>query len=186
MLGFNTRTLSLIAPPPRNPKGGGTSDQWIRLEGTLGLKFPEDFKECVATYGAGAFNNFFGVATPFYSGPTYTPYEDWVSIRLEGLELAKSSNPEEAVLLPVYPQKGGLFPWGYTDNGGTMCWLTERKGSRWPIICLDEACSKDYDRFDISVFEFIEKWLTNQIVVPSLTPPDFFPIQKPSFRPLAE
>lgn len=178
--------LRLIAPPPTCPKGTGTPAQWVQLECQLRLTFPQDFKELVSSYGAGDFTGYFGVETPFYSNPRYTPYDDWLRLRLEGIKLAKSSYHEEAVPFPVYPEMGGLFPWGYTGNGETMCWLTEGESSHWPIICLDNGNTKDFDRFDMPVVEFIEKWLTDQILVPTLTPPDFYPLRRPVFCPVTE
>jgi hypothetical protein len=177
----NIARLRAIAPPPERPKGAGTASDWRRLESDLNLRFPEEFKELIATYGHGRFTEFFGVATPFYRAPRDIGYKEFVRLRIEGIRFAQSSYPEEAVPLPGYPENGGLFPWGYTDNGGTMCWLTEGESARWPIICLDDGNTKDFDRFDVSVVEFIEKWLTDQILVPTLTPPDFYPLRRPVF-----
>lgn len=179
----NIAKLRSIARPPSNPKGPGTPAQWSQLETELHLNFPQDFKELVSTYGAGNFTNFFGVEAPFYSSPRYGPYRDWIRLMFDGVKLAKSSYPEEAVPLPVYPENGGLFPWGYTHNGGAMWWLTEGESAHWPIICLDDGNTKDFDRFDLPVVEFIEKWLTDQILVPTLTPPDFYPLRQPVFSP---
>ena len=173
--------LCLIAPTPEDPKGAGSFAQWDELEREFDFRFPDTYKELCSNYGAGSFADFFGVANPFYRGPHYVPYKEWIQMRLKGIEQARSAYPEEAIDLPIYPKNGGLFPWGYTDNGGTMCWLTEGESSCWKIICLDEAYSKNYDRLDLSIVEFIEKWLTGEISVPTLTPPDFYPIKRPVF-----
>ena len=175
--------LCLIAPPPKSPKGIGTASEWRQLENHFLLKFPDDYKQLIATYGKGRFTHFFSVVNPFYFAPPDIGHKEFVRLRLEGIRLAKSSYPDEAIPLPVYPEMGGLFPWGYTDNGETMCWLTEGESAGWPIICLDSGNTKDFDRFDMPVVEFIKKWLTNQILVPTLTPPDFYPIRQPVFSP---
>jgi hypothetical protein len=38
--------------------------------------------------------------------------------------------------LPLYPQKGGLFPFMADIDGPIYCWLTEPKSpNRWPVYC---------------------------------------------------
>jgi hypothetical protein len=174
--------LLRVAPPPSAPEGTGTPSDWKVLEAELGFKFPEDYKELIGAYGVGTFADFFGVLTPFHSSPRHCPYREWLAARLEGLRFAKSEYPEEAVPFPVHPEPDGLFPWGYTENGGLMCWLKGDRDLQPSIICLDSGYTKDYDSFELTVVQFIEKWLTRKIAVPSLTPPDFYPIPKPVFR----
>ena len=67
-----------------------------------------------------------------------------------------------------------------------MCWLTEGPTSKWPIICLDEACSEKCDSFNLGLPEFIHGWLSAEIAVPVLTPPDFFPLPDPVFVQLPD
>jgi len=173
--------LKLAAPPPVRPLFPGASEEWEQLEAEWRLEFPEDYKELVATYGAGHFADFFGVSDPFCISERLTPYREWVQLRLEGVERARRSYPEDAVPFAPYPEGGGLFPWGYTDNGGTMFWLTKGKNIDWPVVCLDVACSNRYDLFNLSATDFLQGWLTGRISVPSLTPPDFFPLPTPIF-----
>jgi hypothetical protein len=175
--------LMAVAPPPKTKKGSGIRDQWDELERIFNLKFPNDFKELIATYGAGRFANFFGVANPFYTSAGDITFQEFVQLRTRDINEAKVSYPKTAVHLSVYPEKNGLFPWGYTDNGETMCWLTEGDSSHWPVICLEVGYLNNYDRFDLSIVEFIGKWLTNEISVPTLTPPDFYPLKSPVFCP---
>jgi hypothetical protein len=172
-----------VAPPPKIKNGVGTSNQWRQLEQEFGIPFPGDFKELVATYGAGRFAGFFGVVNPFYTLAGDVTFKEFVHLRTRDMAEAKLSYPKTAVSLPVYPEKGGLFPWGYTDNGETMCWLTEGENNRWSIICLEVGYLNTYDRFELSTIDFIEQWLTQKIFVPSLTPPDLYPLKNPVFSP---
>lgn len=177
--------LARLAPPPKVKIGAGNTEQWNQLEAAWGLQFPADFKELISKYGAGRFANYFGVVNPFYSAQGDITFEEFVRLRTRDMVAAKASYPETAVSLPVYPEKNGLFPWGYTDNGETMCWLTCGNNYEWPIICLEVGYLNTYDRFELSVVEFIEGWLSEKIEVPTLTPPDLFPLQYPVYAPLS-
>jgi hypothetical protein len=176
--------LCVVAPPPEHPKGPGNELEWRRLEMEIGLVYPSDFKELIFKYGSGRFKNFFAVVNPFHFASPDISYKAFVRFRLDGLRKAKHSYFKNAVPYPVYPDEGGLFPWGYTDNGGSICWLTKGQPSRWPTICLDRGYSKEFDEFEMSIVEFIEKWLTDQILTPTLTPPDFYPLRQPVFSSL--
>lgn len=175
--------LKMIAPPPKLKNGAGSPAQWRQLEEEFALTFPDDYKELIATYGAGRFVNFFGIVNPFYTCTNDIAFAEFIRLRTADMARAKASYPKRAVSLPVYPQKGGLFPWGYTDNGETICWLTEGDKGRWPIICLEVGYLNNYDIFRLSIIQFIAKWLTNKISVPTLTPPDFYPLRSPIFVP---
>ena len=175
--------LIAVASPPKCGVVTAAPDKWDKLEAKFHLKFPDDYKLLIKTYGAGKFADFFGVVNPFCKSSSSVEFEEFVRLRTRDMTEAKVSYPKTAVSLPIYPQSGGLFPWGYTDNGETMCWLTDGKNSDWPIICLEVGYLNNYDRYNLPITEFIEKWLTNQISVPSLTPPDFYPLKLPIFSP---
>ncbi len=170
-----------IAPPPKKPKGVGSLAGWLHLEAQLGFELPAHYKEFIASYGNGRFAEYFGVVNPFHTAANDINFSTFVQRRTNGVRLAQSSYPDYAVALPVYPNKGGLFPWGYTDNGDTMFWLTEGDNSAWPIICVEIGYTNNLDRFELTIPDFIEQWLTQQISVPTLTPSDFFPLRKPGF-----
>lgn len=173
--------LFKIAPPPKVRLGAGSPQQWEDLEQKFDLKFPNDFKEFVAAYGAGRFVDFFGVANPFYTSDGDISFQEFVHLRTRDMAAAKDSYPETAISLPVYPQKGGLFPWGYTDNGETICWLTQGNASAWPIVSLEVGYLKNYEKFELTMVEFIQKWLTKEILVTTLTPPNFYPLKQPVY-----
>jgi hypothetical protein len=93
----------------------------------------------------------------------------------------KRMHPGLSVKLPVYPEKGGLFPWGYTDNGGTLCWLTNTGESSLEIVFLDHEYVRDCYRFNLGIGDFIANWLAGHLEIEALTPPGFFPLKQPVF-----
>jgi hypothetical protein len=174
--------LVLIAPPPMQPVCGGSSNEWAHLEAQCGITFPLDFKELIGAYGAGHFAHFFGVANPFYFASQGRNFDRWVNSRLQDIEEAKKVYPDEAIRFETFPKEGGLFPWGYTDNGDSLCWLIQGE-EQWPIVCVDDRCSNEFDIYQLSISQFITAWFQKEIPVPKITPANFYPIQEPVFTP---
>lgn len=174
--------LMLIAPPPQMRSQVGDDAEWSHLEGELQFQFPRDYKELIHTYGAGQFADFFGAVNPFCMSSNGPTYREWVGQRLQGIENAKRNYPHHSISFPAYPEQGGLFPWGYTDNGETLWWLMRGSNHNWPVVCTGVGCTNDYDLFDVCTSEFIAGWLTHR-TVPSFTPSDFFPLSELVFVP---
>jgi len=179
--------LTEIAEAPMLPRYTGSAESWLDIETNLGIELPKDFKELIRTYGAGRFADFFAPMNPFYDSkrPGARPYLEWVRARLTGLAAAQREFPEFHAPFPIFPAHPGLLPWGFTDNGDTLSWLTDppNNSQKWPIICLDDKSSQNFDRFDFGLLEFLVRWLSNELQVPSVTPPDMFPLPQPVFRP---
>jgi hypothetical protein len=68
---MNTALIA-IAPPPSNPIGIGSIEEWEKIEQKYQLHFPNGYKALLATYGSGRFNNSFGVVNPFPTPKTIT------------------------------------------------------------------------------------------------------------------
>lgn len=176
-----------IAPPPGKPVAPGAPADWSRVESEIGTRLPQDFKDYIALYGAGQWGDFFGIMDPFYEWKHPDAQEDWVgwmTKRVGPLKDMRSEFPEEVAPFDLHPAPNGLLPIGYDDNGGTMCWQTTGAPDSWPIICLDEGLTKEYDMFEMSLTSFLAALLHGE-VTPRTFPPDFFPIPQPAFRPYA-
>ena len=176
-----TDELLSIAPPPKKAIGTGTGQEWALFERHWKLEFPEDFKWLIKTYGSGRFADFFGIAAPFYISKGDISHEEYVNLRLGGVRYAQTAMPKYAASFPTHPAAGGLFPFGYTDNGGTLFWLTEGENNQWPIVCMDNAYSKDFNLYRLTLVSFLTKWLRNEIHVVT-TPESLFPFRGQVFR----
>jgi len=155
---MNTALIA-IAPPPTNPIGIGSLEEWEEIEKKYQLRFPSGYKELLATYGSGRFNNSFGIVNPFHTPKNNDGFSEFVHMRTRDMAEVKRMHPKLSVELPIYPEKGGLFPWGYMDNGGTLCWLTNNSESSWEIVFLDHGYARDYYRCNLDITDFIAKWL---------------------------
>jgi SMI1-KNR4 cell-wall len=173
--------LISIAPPPAKPIFTGTADGWMKIENDFGFIFPDDYKQIVNLYGYGRFAGFVWVANPFYNSSHDISYSEFVKLRLEGIRLAQATYPDYAIGSPVFPERDGLFPWGFTDNGDTLCWeVGVRTGQ--VIVCLDSGFTSCCDRFPLTTSHFLFKWLNAEITVQKITPFDFFPLEWPVFQ----
>ena len=176
--------LTSIAPPPAQPIGTGSPEKWADLEKRWGMKFPSQFMMLIDLYGNGRFADFVGFPSPFYV-PTRKgiTYEKFIKLRFDGLLWTRENIPHHAFPLD-HPTD--VFPFGYTDNGGTFFWLKNGSCEEWPIIYMDNGYTKDEsETFNIPLWNFLEGWLTGSLI-PKFSPPDFFPLPEPIFLRLTE
>jgi len=61
----------------------------------------------------------------------------------------------------VFPEKGGLLPWGSDENGDVPHWLTEGIPDDWPTIL--QADGGELERFDMPMTTFLAKAFRYQI-----------------------
>ena len=166
--------LIAIAPPGL---AGRQDIDWNAVENQLSFRLPSDYKALFSKYGPGMFSEYVYLGdiasnVPRYLGGVERTYSIIEQGRLKG--------PAYWIDLPLYPTPGGIFPWGHDDNGGELAWLPDTDDpDRWPVIATDGDCS-GYDRFDMSVTEFILKWLNNEVSVLHF-PEDVQPVRTPVF-----
>jgi hypothetical protein len=179
------KRLIQIEPPPANPVAPGSHEDWRHLETELRLHFPTNLKQYIRTYGAGQWAKFLGIMNPFYQWkhPQAQGYHAWVRTRLDGFYEMRAEFPDYVAPFNRHPSPGGLFPFGYDDNGGTLCWQVQGEPDLWPIIYLDGKQSDCYDRFDLTLTHFLVALLSGEISAPQIFPADLFPIARPAFRP---
>lgn len=177
--------LQKLAPPP-DFVSAATPEQWQELEHSLGLQIPMDFKQFVDTYGNGRFADFLTVYDPWYMRKH--PHSDksylaWIDRQLTGLKPEWRTYPEYIAPFLPYPAPNGLLPWGFTDNGDTLCWQTIGVPDCWPLVVLDNKQSEQYEHYPITVTEFLAQWL-HQRIEPRIFPDNIFPAEEPLFRPV--
>lgn len=68
-------------------------------------------------------------------------------------------------------EAGGLLPWGFTDNGDELYWLTQEDSSSWTIVVY-ESCSSDYHEYPMSMVDFLYEIVSGNMVCGAF-PEDF-------------
>jgi hypothetical protein len=45
----------------------------------------------------------------------------------------------------LFPEEGGLLPWGVTDNGDILNWITSDNPEKWSILVYDGRSGDAYE-----------------------------------------
>jgi hypothetical protein len=163
--------LRLIMPPPSEPVECGTWEEWTKTTALMGTRLPLDYMNYILAYGSGQIANFIWPFNPL-SANKHLNLMEQVMPNLSALRVLKEEFGSEAVPYPLYYEPGGLLPWGRTDNGDVMYWLTTGGNpDNWSIV-VGEARGPDWEHYHESMTGFLEKLLTGQIVS-AIFPNDF-------------
>jgi hypothetical protein len=93
---------------------------------------PRDYKAFIDTYGSGIVGAL-EIQNPFHRPTNYHQWwSDWAS-RYE--DLAKY----EPIPYPLFPEPGGLLPFGTLGDVDTLNWLTTGTPDKWPFVYHDRA-----------------------------------------------
>jgi hypothetical protein len=105
--------------------------QWTVIESSLGLQLPDDYKAMAENLPAGWFRRFVRLVPP--AGQTTFMRPD-VAGELDVLRESNAAGDVE-VPYPIFPEPGGLLPWGITVSGTLTFWLTQSSDpGQWPVI----------------------------------------------------
>ncbi len=149
--------LKLVAPPDV-PVSGGSLERFAAVESEIGLQLPSDYKKLVAAYGDGCWQGFWYLLNPF-SGNQHLNL--LVQASREGASGYDILSAERAIKKleteyphRIWPEQGGIFPWGITDNGGRFFWLTAGSTDHWPTIYFPSR-DPDFETYKMSVSEIV-------------------------------
>lgn len=138
----------------------GNIDMWDVYEKQMDINFPDDYKNIINYYGTGGIANFLWFLNPFEQDFNVN-FSHKMTEMLDAYNESKNKHPNEFPFL-TYPNKNGLLPWAYTDNGDELYWKMEDKASDWKII-IYEARSTNYYVYEMSISEFLYKLIINEV-----------------------
>jgi hypothetical protein len=150
-----------LSPPPR-PLESGSPEEWSRVEERLGSRLPSDYKEYIDTYGTGQINGLLWPHNPFAANRFLNLFR-LVADEVGALRRRKDLSGDEVCPYPLYPEPGGLLPWGLTDNGDVLFWLTKGQPDGW-LVVVNGTRSPEYDEYDESMTSFLTKLVAGVIV----------------------
>ena len=143
--------LKRLVPPPAQPVGVGSLDEWWLVEQRLGVALPTDYRDFIFAYGTGLFARFFRVYSPFAAGSMslYSSVQDTCEWRRN----TKREFPDR-VPYPIYPESPGILPWGNDENGHDYYWFMEGGPDDW-IVLADDVRGRGFSEHRCSMTEYL-------------------------------
>ncbi len=172
--------LRALAPPPDKPLDAGDPERWPEIEAQLATALPEDYKAFTNLYGSGKFDDFLYLFNPFAapdSGGNLITAQDEV---LAAYTETRSKFPDK-LPLPPFPEPGGLLPFGRTDNGNDLYWVTEGDPAGWEVALFDGRGTR-YELYPPTVTGFLVGLLSGTLQT-TLLPDGFLRKRRHTFEP---
>lgn len=168
--------LIKLLPPPAKPVDAPTHAIWHSVERKLRLVMPGDYKQFISTYGVGCIDGFLWVFSP----ASENVYLNLSSQILDGAETLRQLRDDwrEDISYPIYPDPGGVVPWGGTDNGHTLYWMG---GTHESSIVVQDARTPEWCSFRMSITGFLIALLSRRISVDIF--PEGFPAAQHTYTP---
>ena len=159
--------LIKAVPPPAAPFEAFRGP-WEVIEADLSTPLPQDYKDFARLYGYGRFMEFFGICIPNTVNPN-TRLE-WQAQMVRDAFLTYE---EEFRPYPMWPDPGGLLPFGGTDEGDEFFWLMCGPPDDWRVVVWDRGMGK-FEVLDCDLTDFLAGLATGEIL-PKEFPGDLLP-----------
>ena len=163
-------------PLPQKPVEVPTSENWNTVEMQL-RQLPRDYKAFLDRFGTGNVSHFLWVLNPVSKNRHLNLLREMEPILSALRELREAGEPCPN---PLYPEPGGLLPFGKSDNGDALYWLTIGEPDQWPVV-VNAARDPVYEKFECDMTDFLAGILTGRIRCSVF--PEGFPSGPPAFAP---
>lgn len=137
----NFDQLTELVPPPEQPLEVPSASDWLKVEEALG-SLPTDYHRFIETYGTGLLDEFVWIFSPNTKNE-YVNLEDQSRVILNGLAQSAREFPD-VFTMPRHPEPGGFLPFGSTDNGDNLFWLTKGAPDDWTVVVMGPRSSDCY------------------------------------------
>lgn len=144
--------LCNVISPPETPYDTGETEAWQEIEEKIGCALPSDYKAYIHRFGTGCIGKFVWVFNPFTDNANLNLLHQ-ITVQLDVLHTLEEQF-DVACPYPLYPQPGGLLPWGITDNGDVLFWRTIGNPDQW-IIVIHEPRGPEYEEHPGGVVDFL-------------------------------
>lgn len=168
--------VSAIPPPPGH---GWHAVDWKSVEQCLGLPLPQDYKDFIATYGPGTFDDFLHIFLPA-TGNDLLDLRSRQQQDVGTLRIIDSEFPGEIPYRVTDPAE--LLPAAITENGDIIYWhITDPADPDSWTITVNESRGPEWFRYPGGFTSFLAAMLTRRIRV-TVFPRDY-PVEHPEYFP---
>lgn len=147
---MSLEAFAKVFPIPHHPLEAGESAQWPTFEQQLSTELPDDYKRFIEWYGSGCVSMFLWIFNPFSSNKNLNLIEQAKFYAKQFKKLG-----EQSKIFPIFPEPGGLLPFGVSDNGDVFYWLTSPHGPRQWKVAINKTRSDHYELFEMSMTGFL-------------------------------
>ena len=153
--------LVALAPPPKGaPAAARTHLEWARIQRRIGTRLPSDYTRFIDLYGSVVIGDFLHVFNPFTDNANVNLVER-IGPLLSACRELKAAHPEEWPH-PLFFEPGGMLPFGATDNGDVLYWLTHGDPDAWTVL-VGESRGPRFEKFDGKMVEFVVALLEGKL-----------------------
>lgn len=133
----------------------GPGPNWETVERSLdGLSLPSDYKRLVDRFPHGRFKELVMVIRPGIQGGSWDDYLGYYASRLDTIRAWRAGG-FGTYPYPLYPEEGGLLPWGASPRSSLFFWLTEGADpDAWTVVWADKAYEK-WGAYPATMSEFL-------------------------------
>ncbi|WP_328605747.1 hypothetical protein OG943_38015 [Amycolatopsis sp. NBC_00345] len=110
---------------------------WAEVEAAYGAPLPADYRAYADAYPALELDSQFVIRHPLSKNTTSKLVECGKDV-LEAFAGGRREFPE-AVPYPLFPEPGGLLPWGSDYDGADYFWRTAGRPGEWTIAVFESA-----------------------------------------------
>jgi hypothetical protein len=168
----NLKRLQELVPPPKNPTFIPTPTDWRNCRAELGINLPDELLQFCQVYGFGTFRGT-EMTSLSVRCPGYPKYVDGVRVECRRYRDCRGQVRSNDYPFDVFPDEGGLFPFGYDENDIWLCWATHGPSARWPIVVRWDPGLDRIETIEMSLCEFLVSLFDLKLEMPCFPPPSF-------------
>lgn len=169
---MSIEALVKAVPPPAAPRLA-FAGPWEPIEAELGVTLPQDYKDFVRLYGDGTFFEVMGIHLP-------VALSRHAQLVPEVRAICDALRTQDDLPYALWPEPGGLLPFGKTDYGDYLCWLTRGLPADWGVVVWGRGFMT-FEAFDCDLTDFLTGLATGEIL-PEEFPDGLLPCDQPFVR----
>ncbi len=153
----------LLLPPSRIDTG--SFNDWKMIEEKIATPLPDDYKHFIEAYGSGYIGNQIIIWNPFSSIPNIN-FVPLGANKLTDLRKVRVKYKREfnEVYPPyrIFPELGGVLPFGDTVSGDTFFWETIGHPNNWTVL-FQENRHDYYEKHSYSLSDFLIRLIKKEL-----------------------